>query len=218
MAIERPHSLSRRDHLRLALAAAASLCAPEALAAGPPVVTLLGDSIVAGYGLSRAQAMPARLQAALTAHGVAARIRAAGVSGDTMADGLARLDFSVQPDTRLCVVALGGNDLLQGLDPRVTRANLDRIVQRLQRRGVTVLIAGIAAPPVIGAGYARAFDAAFASVAHARHAGLYRDLLAGVGGHAPLIQRDGVHPNSAGTEVIAQRLAPVIARELASRR
>ena len=218
MTVQRPRGLSRRDHLRTAFAAAASLWSPKALAAGPPVVTLLGDSIVAGYGLARGEALPARLQAALNARGVAARVRAAGVSGDTTADGLARVDFSVQPDTRLCVVALGGNDLLQGLDPRLTRANLDQIVTRLQRRGVTVLIAGIAAPPVIGAGYARAFDSAFAAVARARHVGLYRDLLAGVSGHAQLIQHDGVHPNAAGAAVIARRLAPVIVRELAGLR
>ena len=89
------------------------------------VVTILGDSITAGLGLPAAAALPAQLQAALARLGAPAVVRGAGVSGDTTADGLARLDFSVQADTAVCLVALGGNDLLQGLDPKTTRANLD---------------------------------------------------------------------------------------------
>ncbi len=92
-------------------------------------------------------------------------VRAAGVSGDTTAGGLARVDFSVQPDTDLCLVALGGNDLLQGLDPATTKANLFNIVSRLQARRIAVMLIGISAPPAIGAAYAREFNAVFPAVA-----------------------------------------------------
>src|SRR5580692_807982 len=118
-----PRAESRR---RLLVLAVGSAIAPSlAFAAGPsPTVTILGDSITAGYGLPASQAFPAQLQRALIRLGEPARVIGAGVSGDTTADGLARLGFSVQPGTSLCIVALGGNDLLRGLDPRVTRRNL----------------------------------------------------------------------------------------------
>jgi acyl-CoA thioesterase-1 len=181
-----------------------------------PVVTILGDSITAGYGLPAAAALPAQLQAALARDGVKAVVLGAGVSGDTVADGLARVDFSVQAGTRLCVVALGGNDLLQGVDPAVTRGDLERIVARLKARGIGVLIAGLSAPPVIGPAYAREFDAVFATVARARGVDLYANLLDGVSGHPGLIQGDGIHPSAAGAAVIAKRLAPAVARALRS--
>src|SRR5450755_803959 len=125
-----PHTPSRR----LLLAAAVASAAWPALGARRRVVTILGDSITAGYGLAAAAALPARLEAALLRIGSGARVRGAGVSGDTTAGGLARLDFSVQGDTDVCIVALGGNDLLQGLEPATTRANLTSIVRRLRAR------------------------------------------------------------------------------------
>src|SRR5437899_9649252 len=120
---------------RWALAVALALGASGAAAAPRRrVVTILGDSITAGLGLPTADALPARLEAALVRAGVATHVRGSGVSGDTTAAGLARVDFSVQPDTDVCVVALGGNDLLNGLDTAATRANLDRIVRPLKAR------------------------------------------------------------------------------------
>ncbi|HEY3694743.1 arylesterase [Phenylobacterium sp.] len=205
-----PLPVSRRSVL-----AAAALAAPGA--ARRPVVTLLGDSITAGFGLPAAQALPAQLQAALARLGSDAVVRGAGVSGDTSAGGLARVDFSVQRDTDVCVVALGANDLLQGLEPRVTEANLDRIVVRLQARRIGVVLAGLAAPPAVGRSYARDFDAAFAAVARRRKVALYPDLLAGVGRIPRLNQRDGIHPNAQGVQVIAGRLAPAVARALRAR-
>lgn len=208
-----PRAESRRR--LLALAVGSAIAPGLALAAGPaPLVTILGDSITAGYGLPASQAFPAQLQRALARLGEPVRVMGSGVSGDTTADGLARLGFSVQPGTRLCIVALGGNDLLRGLDPRVTRRNLQQIVTRLKARRVPVLLAGVAAPAVIGPSYARDFDAAFASVAKAERVPLYPDLLAGVYGHPNLIQGDGLHPNAAGAAVMAQRLAPLAARIL----
>jgi acyl-CoA thioesterase-1 len=190
--------------------------AAGAPAAKTPTVTILGDSITAGYGLPAAAALPAQLQAALARDGVKAVVVGAGVSGDTMADGLARVDFSVQAGTRLCVVALGGNDLLQGVDPAVTRGALTRIVERLKARRIAILIAGLAAPPVIGPAYAHEFDAVFAGVAKAQAVALYPNLLDGVSGRPGLIQGDGIHPNAAGAAVIAERLAPAVARALRS--
>jgi acyl-CoA thioesterase-1 len=194
---------------------AASLAAP-ALAAAPPVVTILGDSITAGLGLPAAQALPAQLGAALKQLGVIASVRGAGVSGDTSADGLARLDFSVRSDTAVCVVALGGNDILQGVDAKAIRANLTAIVRRLKARRVGVVLAGLTVPTAVGAGYAREVAATFAAVAHAERAPLLPDLLAGVG--RELRQADGLHPNAAGVRVIAARLAPVVAQALRARR
>jgi acyl-CoA thioesterase-1 len=205
---------TRRNFLGLATLALLGAGAASAAGRSAPVVTLLGDSITAGYGLSAAAALPARLQAALNSLGVRAQVRGAGVSGDTSADGLARAGFSVQGDTTLCVVALGGNDLLQGLDPKVTQANLTQLVAQLKRRHMAVLLAGLTAPKAIGAGYATAFNAVFPAVARAQGVALYPDLLAGVSGHPNLIQGDGLHPNAAGADLIAKRLAPVVARAL----
>jgi acyl-CoA thioesterase-1 len=201
---------------RAVLAGLAAGVAGLASAARPEVVTVLGDSITAGLGLPAAQALPAQLGAALARLGAPATVRGAGVSGDTTADGLARLDFSVQPDTAVCLVALGGNDLLQGLDPKLTRANLEAIVRRLKGRRMGVVLAGLTAPRAVGAGYARDFAAVFPAVARTEHAPLYPDLLAGVG--PALRQADGVHPNAAGVKVIAAGLAPLVARALRARR
>ncbi|MDQ2861456.1 MAG: GDSL-type esterase/lipase family protein [Pseudomonadota bacterium] len=214
-----PHnSASRRVLLAGALALSFAGRAWPAPAARSRIVTILGDSITAGYGLAAAAALPARLQAALAAIGAPALVRGAGVSGDTTAGGLARLDFSVQGDTNVCVVALGGNDLLQGLDPRATHANLTGIVARLQARGIGVVLTGIVAPAAIGAAYARDFNAVFRAVARARRVAFYPDLLAGVEARGALNQRDGIHPNAAGVKIIAARLAPVVAGALKARR
>lgn len=201
---------------QLLLGAAAALAAGPGFAARRKVVTILGDSITAGLGLPAAQAFPARLQAELARRGAPALVRAAGVSGDTSAGGLARVDFSVQPDTDICVVALGGNDLLQGLDPKTTRANLDRIIARLQKRGIGVILAGLQPPGAIGRGYAREFAQLYPALARSRGVPVYPDLLAGVG--PALRQRDGLHPSAQGAAVIARGLAPVVVRALSARR
>jgi acyl-CoA thioesterase-1 len=207
-------TLCRMISRRTLLAASLAIPAPV-LAARPKVVTVLGDSITAGLGLPAAAALPAQLQAALSRAGASVTVRGAGVSGDTTAGGLARVDFSVQPDTEVCVVALGANDLLQGLDPKVTRANLDEIIHRLQTRRIRVVLAGLTAPPAIGRSYARDFDAVFPATARAHGVLLYPDLLAGVAGDPRLNQRDGLHPNAQGVLVIARRLAPVVAKAVA---
>jgi acyl-CoA thioesterase I len=203
---------------RLLIAAAAGLAAFPAAAASAkaPVVTILGDSITAGLGLSAGDALPARLQAALAVIGVAATVRGAGVSGDTTAGALARLDFSVQPDTRVCVIELGANDYLQSVEPKVMQANLAAIVRRLKARGVAVVLAGSNAPRTGSGAYGRAFDAVFPNVARAGGAILAPDLLTGVEDRPGFRQADGLHPNAAGVKIIAARLAPAVARALRS--
>ena len=202
---------------RWLIASGLALVPAAALAARGKVVTILGDSITAGLGLPAVAALPNQLHLALQKLGVANVVRGAGVSGDTSGDGARRVDFSVQPDTAVVVVALGGNDLLQGVDPKTTRANLDRILRRLKQRHMGVVLAGLRAPPEIGRGYARDFDAVFTSLAKAHGVTLYPDLLAGVGRNPALNQGDAIHPNAGGVQIIATRLAPVVARVLARR-
>ena len=209
------HTPSPRILRRSLIAGALALGAAPALAAArAPVVTILGDSITAGLGLAAADALPARLQAALGKLGVKAAVRGAGVSGDTTAGGLSRLDFSVQADTAVCVVALGGNDLLQGLDTRAMQANLTRVVERLKQRKIGVVLCGLTAPEAIGRHYAHDYDAVFPAVARGERVAFYADLRQGVAGVKGLTQSDGLHPNAAGVLIIARGLAPVVARAL----
>jgi acyl-CoA thioesterase-1 len=213
MAVTRPLSISRRTLIAAGLAALPA----RALAARGQVVTILGDSITAGYGLPQAASLPIQLHAALEKLGVRNIVRGAGVSGDTTQDGLGRMDFSIRPDTSVVVVALGGNDILQGVDPKITRANLDKILTRLKARHMGVVLAGMHAPREIGASYARDFDAIYPSLARAHGVTLYPDLLAGVSRIKVLNQGDAIHPNAQGVLVIAGKLAPVVAKELAKR-
>jgi acyl-CoA thioesterase-1 len=210
MAEPRP---TRRALFALPLIAVAA----PAVAAPPRVVTVLGDSITAGFGLPAAQAVPAQLQLALRELGLAVQVRAAGVSGDTTAGGLARVDFSVRKDTDLAVVALGANDLLQGQDPKRTRANLDGIIRKLKARRIGVVLTGISAPIEIGGGYARDFNAIFPGLARTHGVPLYPNLLDGVARRPALNQPDGIHPNARGAQIIAARLAPVVAKALAAK-
>ncbi len=181
---------------------------------GPPVITLLGDSITAGLGLPERDAPPAQLQSALKAMGVEAVVRGAGVSGDTTAGGLARLDFSVQPDTRVCVIELGANDYLQSVDPKAMEANLTRIVQRLKARRIAVVLTASASPRSGSGAYGREFDAVFPAVARREHVALAANVLVGIEDKVLLKQADGLHPNPAGVKLLAARLAPTVARVL----
>lgn len=201
---------------RRALIAATAVAAlpVHAFAARGQVVTILGDSITAGLGLPGGEALPNQLHLALEKLGVPNIVRGAGVSGDTTAAGLGRMGFSIRPDASVVVIALGGNDLLQGLDPKTTRSNLDQIIRRLKERHKGVVLAGIKAPPEIGRSYAADFNAVFTGLAEQHHVALYPDLLAGVERNPALNQGDGIHPNAKGVRIIAGRLAPVVAKAL----
>ncbi len=188
---------------------------PTAVPSGAPekIVTLLGDSITAGFGLPSAESLPVRLEEALRAKGLSVRVRGAGVSGDTTGGGLARVGYSVQDDTDLCIVALGGNDMLQGMDPKTVRANLEAIIASLKARDIPVLLAGMRAPPQYGA-YAAEFDRVFSDLARQDDVPAYPFLLEGVALDRRYNQPDGIHPNAQGVRIIADGLAPVVAAAL----
>lgn len=187
--------------------------------AGPspaaPRILVLGDSLTAGYGLAPEDSFPARLEARLAAAGIRATIVNAGVSGDTTADGLSRLDWALADHPGFALVELGANDALRGIDPGVTYANLDRILARLQAAGVKVLLLGMRAPANWGPEYQRAFDAIYPELAMRHDVPLYPFFLDGVALDASLNQADGLHPNRRGAAAIAERVAPYVARLVA---
>jgi acyl-CoA thioesterase I len=194
-----------------AIVCALALWANVAVAADKPVtIVALGDSLTAGFGLAAADAFPAKLQQALVAKGVAITISNAGVSGDTMSGGLARLDWSVPPDTDAVILELGANDALRGLDPTVTRRALDQILAAFAKRNIPVLLCGMLAPRNLGADYARTFDPMFPDLAKTYDAVLYPFFLDGVAGDPKLNQRDGLHPTAAGVDVIVAKILPKV--------
>lgn len=172
---------------------------------------VLGDSLAAGYGLDAAQAFPVRLEAALRSRGHRVRVVNAGVSGDTSAGGLARLSWTLAEKPNFVIVELGANDALRGLDPEVTYANLDRIIARLKARNIGILLAGMLAPPNFGREYGRAFRAIYQRLARRHGVSLYPFFLEGVAADPALNQRDGIHPNARGVDVIVGRILPFVA-------
>ncbi len=208
------HSLMRaliNGRFRVVLLALALILVPHpSRAIEPPVLVVLGDSLTAGFGLAPEQAFPARLQVHLAARGIRVRVENAGVSGDTTAGGLARLDWSVGADADAVIVELGANDALRGLPPEAAEANLDEILQRLRQRKLPVLIAGMLAPRNLGPEYIEAFDGIYPRLAEKYDAPLYRFFLDGVVQDPKLNQPDMLHPNEAGVEVIVRNIAPSV--------
>lgn len=188
--------------------------APAAGAGEAVRLLVLGDSLTSGYGLPAGQAFPARLQRALAAAGRDVRVIDAGVAGDTTAGGLARLDWALADAPHAAIVALGANDGLRGLDPGATRANLDRILARLEAVGVEALLVGMLAPPNLGPEYGAAFDALFPALATRRGVAFYPFFLAGVAARPALNQADGIHPNARGVQVMVDRMTPHVLRLL----
>lgn len=194
-----------------ALACALALSAGPAMAADKPLnIVALGDSLTAGYGLANQDAFPAKLQQALAAKGIAAAVSNAGVSGDTMSGGLARLDWSVPPNTDAVILELGANDMLRGIDPQVTYAALDGILQRLGQRHIVVLLCGMRAMPNLGADYARSFERIYPELAAKYGVLLYPFFLAGPAADLTLRQADGLHPNAAGVNAIVAHIFPKV--------
>lgn len=191
------------------------MAAPSAFAQQAPLrIVALGDSLTAGYNLPAAAAFPAQLEQALKARGRNVVIENAGVSGDTAQGGLDRLDWSVGEGVDGVILELGANDALRGQDPAGTRRALDEIIGRLRARGVAVLLAGMRAPPNMGADYARRFDAIFPELAARHGLILYPFFLDGVAGQAQLNQRDGIHPTAEGVRIIVERITPTVERFL----
>jgi acyl-CoA thioesterase-1 len=182
--------------------------------AAPPRILAFGDSLVAGYGLPADDAFPVRLQAKLMSDGHAVQIINGGVSGDTSAGGLARLDWALADKPDLVLVEFGANDALRGTDPKVTAANLDRILARIAASGAKILFVGMKAPANWGRQYQDEFDALYPALAAKYHVALYPFFLDGVATDATLNQADGLHPNPRGIAVIVDRIAPYVERLL----
>ena len=177
-------------------------------------ILALGDSLTAGYGLPAEESFPVRLQAWLRDHGVDAEVMNAGVSGDTSAGGLARLDWSLAEPADAVLVELGANDALRGVDPKETYKNLDEILGKLDRRHEKVLLLGMEAPTNWGADYQNAFHAIYPALAEQHHVLLYPFFLDGVALDPSLNQDDGLHPNARGVAVIVDRVGPYVVRLL----
>lgn len=182
--------------------APASTSEPAATRPDVPRIVVLGDSLTAGLGLESAQSFPALLQQRLDAAGHRYEVVNAGVSGDTTAGGLRRLEWSLGGDVRVLVVALGGNDGLRGLPAIETRRNLSEIIARAKQRGIRVVLAGMEAPPNYGAEYTTAFRQQFRDLAAEHEVAFIPFLLEGVAGTPSLNLRDGIHPNPEGARIV----------------
>lgn len=219
-----PRSYRSRRHLvhRLTFAAIVTMAwaflpaMPAEAADGPIRIVALGDSLSAGFGLAVKDAFPAKLEQALKAKGLNVAIEDAGVSGDTASGGLARVDWSVPDGTEAVILEFGANDALRGIDPNITRAALDNILQRLQTRGIAVLLCGMRAPRNLGPDYTRAFDSIFPDLAAKYDAVYYSFFLEGAALDQKLTLNDRVHPNAAGVAVIVSGILPK-AQELVAR-
>jgi acyl-CoA thioesterase-1 len=199
---------------RAASTGSAAASAPRRAAPTAQRIVFLGDSLTAGYGLDRDEAYPSRIQERLRAAGMGADVVNAGVSGDTSAGGLRRVDWALDGDVRVLVVALGGNDALRGLDTGDLRRNLAAIIERAKRRNVAVVLAGMEAPPNLGPAYTAAFRQVYRDLAATYRIPLIPFLLAGVAGEPALNQADGIHPNPAGAQKVADLVWPYVERAL----
>jgi len=193
---------SRESHAPQALQAPK---APQA-----PRIVILGDSLTAGLGLRVEQSYPSLLQQRLNDAGLRYEVVNAGVSGDTSAGGLSRLDWSLQGEVRILIVALGGNDALRALPAEQLKKNLTQIVERAQARGVTVILAGMEAPTNWGRDYDVSFHRVYPAVAQRYHLAFVPFLLQGVAGSEALNQRDGKHPTAAGARIVADNVWAVL--------
>lgn len=183
------------------------------------MVAALGDSLTQGYGLDPEMGFVPQLEGWLHAHGAEVRVINAGVSGDTTAGGLSRIEWTLTPEVDALIVALGGNDMLRGIDPAVSRANLDGILSVAEARGLPVLLVGMDAPPNYGPEYEAAFDRMYPELAKAHGAMLYPDFLGALrqvkdrqGALARFMQGDGIHPNNVGVGMIVEAIGPEVLR------
>ncbi|MCO5145758.1 MAG: arylesterase [Aquamicrobium sp.] len=179
-------------------------------AAEPVKIVGFGDSLMAGYQLAPGESFPEKLEAALKARGHDVLIANAGVSGDTTSGGLSRLDWSVPDETELVILELGANDMLRGIRPDVTEKNLVAMIERLNERGIGIVLAGMLAAPNLGAGYAEAFDPIYPRLAETYDLPFYPFFLDGVAAERGLLLEDGMHPNAEGVDRMVEGFLPVI--------
>jgi acyl-CoA thioesterase-1 len=182
-----------------------------------PEILAFGDSLTAGLGLPAEGTFPSRLEARLRAEGVGAHVVNAGVSGDTTAGGLARLDWALADKPEIVILELGANDALRGIDPTIVRANLDAMIGKIQASGAKLLLMGMRAPPNLGEEYQHEFERIYPELARARGVTLYPFFLEGVAMDPKLNQPDGIHPNERGVAALVERIAPIVARLIGDR-
>jgi len=194
----------------------ALLCLAAPVQAAPVKILALGDSLTAGYGVAADKSLPAQLQNRLRDDGVDATVINAGVSGDTTAGGLARVDWALAEKPSHALVALGANDALRGLDPEQAFRNLDAILTKLEAKGVKAMLLGMVAPPNLGGDYGQRFGTIYLRLAEKHKVPLYPFLLDGVASITKLNQPDGMHPTAEGVAVIVDKIAPQIRRFLES--
>jgi acyl-CoA thioesterase-1 len=192
----------------------ANLAAPALAVANPIRVVALGDSLTAGYGLPADQAYPAVLEKRLIADGYDVQIVNAGVSGDTTDGGLARTDYALEDGADLVILELGANDMLNGVDPKATKRNLDKIIAICRAKGAKVLLGGMIASGNFGQAHQREFDAIFPGLAAKHSLPFYPFFLEGVINDPNLVLWGGLHPNAAGVERIVAGLAPLVEKTL----
>ncbi|MBP1873293.1 acyl-CoA thioesterase-1 [Ensifer adhaerens] len=175
-----------------------------------------GDSLMAGYQLPPEDAFPARLEKALKEKGLDVTVANAGVSGDTSSGGLARIDWSIPDGTKGVILELGANDALRGIPPEETRKNIEAMIARLKERGIAVLLAGMMAPPNMGADYAARFNPIYPDLAEKYGLELYPFFLDGVVTDAALKLEDGMHPNGNGVGTMVEKALPTVERFIAT--
>ena len=180
----------------------------------PVVILVLGDSLTAGYGLEETETFPVQLEKKLQAAGYHVTVINAGVSGDTTAGGLARLEWALSDQPGIVIVELGGNDALRGLDPAQTYANLDKILARLGVVGCRTILTGMKAPRNLGHEYYSKFDQVYPDLAAQHDVLFYPFFLEGVATDLELNQSDGIHPNSAGVQKIVSGITPLVTTAL----
>lgn len=169
-----------------------------------------GDSLMAGYQLPPGDGFPAKLEAALKAKGQDVTVADAGVSGDTTSGGLSRIDWSVPDGTDGVILELGANDALRGIPPEQTEKNLETMIERLKDRKIPIFLAGMLAPPNMGADYAEKFNPIYKRLADKYQLTLYPFFLDGVAAHADLQLDDGMHPNPKGVDTMVEHMLPAI--------
>jgi len=179
-------------------------------------IVVLGDSLTSGYGLQGGEDFPSKLQDALIQDGLNVRVDNAGVSGDTTAGGVSRVEWSVEGDPKpaLVIVALGGNDMLRGLEPDVTRTNLTKILTTLKEKEIPVLLAGMKAPLQYTLMFQKSFDSIYSDLAEEFDVPLYPFFLEGVALKPEMNQSDGIHPNQAGVARMVEGLLPLVKEHL----
>jgi acyl-CoA thioesterase-1 len=173
-------------------------------------IVAFGDSLMAGYQLGPGEAFPEQLEAALRDRGHAVEVANAGVSGDTTSGGLSRLDWSVPHETDLVILGLGANDMLRGVDPAVTRTNLEQMIERLKARGIEIVLIGMLAAPNLGMDYKERFNAIYPDLAEKHGLAFYPFFLEGVATDRRLLLEDGMHPNALGVQRMVAGVLPFV--------